>query len=203
MTAKVIKLNPRAQSHPPRRKKNSEVRSREYLTLDEVEALISAAKKVGRHGHRDATMILIAFRHGLRVSELVALTWDQLDLKQGHLHVNRLKNGTPSTHPVRGREMRALRRLQKEYAGPYLFISELGGPLTVSSVQKIVARAGKLAQLPFPVHPHQLRHACGYYLANQGHDTRAIQHYLGHKQITHTVRYTELSSTRFRDFWCD
>ena len=94
---------------PPPRRRNSEVRSREYLTPDEIERLMAAAKSLGRHGHRDATLILLAYRHGLRVSELVALRWDMVDLKQGLLHVTRLKNGVPSVHPLRGPELRALR----------------------------------------------------------------------------------------------
>ena len=189
---------------PPRRVPNAAVRSREYLTPDEVEGLIKAAKNIGRHGHRDAALILLAYRHGFRVSELIALRWDQIDLKQGLLHVNRLKNGTPSNHPIRGPEIRALRRLQREYPEtPYVFVTERTGPLTPSTVRKIVARAGREAKLPFPVHPHMLRHACGYKLANDGHDTRAIQHYLGHRNITHTVRYTELAADRFNGFWQD
>jgi type 1 fimbriae regulatory protein FimB/type 1 fimbriae regulatory protein FimE len=189
---------------PPRRVPNAERRSREYLTEAEVEKLIAAAEKLGRHGHRDATMLLLAYRHGLRVSELVALRWDQVDLAQGLLHVRRVKNGTPSTHPIRGRELRALRRLQREYPElSYIFAGERKGPLTASSVRKIVARAGVAAEIGFPVHPHQLRHGTGFFLANSGQDTRAIQNYLGHKNITHTVRYTELSSERFKNFWQD
>ena len=212
MTATVVSL-PRSRATrpdyvngnlPPKRVPNSAVRSREYLTPDEVEELIKAAKNIGRHGHRDAALILLAYRHGFRVSELIALRWDQIDLKQGLLHVNRLKNGTPSNHPIRGPEIRALRRLQREYSEtPYVFVTERKGPLTPSTVRKIVARAGREAKLPFPAHPHMLRHACGYKLANDGHDTRAIQHYLGHKNITHTVRYTELAADRFNDFWRD
>jgi len=189
---------------PPTRRKNSEARSREFLTPDEVERLLTAAKSVGRHTQRDATLILLAYRHGLRVSELVALRWDMVDLKQGLLHVSRLKNGTASTHPIRGPEIRALRRLQRDYPDtPYLFVTERGGPLTTSTVRKIIARAGKAAKIGLAVHPHMLRHSTGYKLANDGHDTRAIQHYLGHKNIQHTVRYTELSANRFRDFWND
>ncbi len=189
---------------PPPRRKNSEARSREFLTPDEVERLITAAKSVGRHRRRDATLILLAYRHGLRVSELVALRWDMVDLKQGLLHVNRLKNGTASTHPIRGPEIRSLRRLQRDYPDtPYLFVTERKGPLTTSTVRKIIARAGDHAEIGFPVHPHMLRHSTGYKLANDGHDTRSIQHYLGHKNIQHTVRYTELSANRFRDFWKD
>jgi type 1 fimbriae regulatory protein FimB/type 1 fimbriae regulatory protein FimE len=188
---------------PPKRQRNKELRSREYLIADEIDRLIAAAGRVGRHRHRDKTMILLAYRHGLRVSELVSLRWDQVDLKQGHLHVQRLKNGTPSTHPIRGPEIRALRRLKREYSGPYVFVTERGGPLTPSTVQKMVARAGQKAELPFPVHPHMLRHACGFKLANDGHDTRTLQHYLGHKQISHTTRYTELAADRFNSFWQD
>jgi len=188
---------------PPARQKNADRRSREHLTPEEVEKLMKAAGATGRHGHRDATLLLIAYRHGLRVSELVALRWDQIDLKQGLLHVNRLKNGVPSTHPIRGPELRALRRLQKAYEGPYVFSTERKGPMTTSTVRKLIARAGEQAKLPFPVHPHMLRHACGYKLANEGHDTRALQHYLGHKNIQHTVRYTELAPERFKNFWRD
>ena len=189
---------------PPPRRKNSEVRSREHLTSDEVDKLISTARSLGRHGHRDATLILLAYRHGLRVSELVALRWDMVDLKQGLLHVSRLKNGVTSTHPVRGPELRALRRLQRDYPDtPYLFVTERKGPLTTSTVRKILSRAGEHAKIGFPVHPHMLRHSTGYKLANDGHDTRAIQHYLGHKNIQHNVRYTELAANRFKDFWRD
>jgi len=188
---------------PPLRKTNKESRSREYLTPDEVDRLMVAAKSVGRHAHRDATLILMAYRHGLRVSELVALRWDMVDLKQGLLHVARLKNGVESVHPIRGPELRALRKLQREYSSAYLFVTERKGPLTTSTVRKIIARAGEKAKIGLPVHPHMLRHSTGYKLANDGHDTRAIQHYLGHKNIQHTVRYTELAANRFKDFWKD
>lgn len=202
--ARSIRREPAKRMKPPKRRRNAAVRSREYLTSDEVGKLITAAKGVGRHGHRDATLILIAFRHGLRVGELVALRWDQVDLKQGLLHVRRSKNGSPSTHPIRGPEIRALRRLRRESMDfPYVFSTERKGPMTESNVRKIVGRAGREAALPFPTHPHMLRHACGYKLANDGHDTRAIQHYLGHRNIVHTVRYTELAPDRFKGFWND
>ncbi len=187
---------------PPRRVTNAERRSREYLTPSEIEDLITAASKLGRHRHRDKSLILIGYRHGLRVSELIALRWDMVDLKQGRIHVTRLKGGSDSVHPLRGPEIRALRRLQRDYDSPYVFCSERRGPLTASSVRKLVARAGEKAGL-VNVHPHMLRHSCGYFLANRGIDTRAIQAYLGHRNITHTVRYTELSDQRFRDFWRD
>jgi type 1 fimbriae regulatory protein FimE len=183
---------------------NVSLRPREYLTPSEVTALIEAARKVGRHGQRDATLLLLAYRHGLRVSELVGLQWSQVDLKAATLHVSRLKNGMDSSHPLRGTELRALRgQLRDNPSSPYVFLSERGAPLTPNAIRKLVQRAGTLSGLPFPAHPHMLRHACGYKLANEGHDTRAIQHYLGHKNIQHTVRYTEMSPTRFRDFWRD
>ena len=187
-----------------KRAPNAELRPREYLTPDEVRRLIDHAGRLGRHGTRDAALLTLAYRHGLRVSELVALRWDMVDLKHGLLHVSRLKNGIASVHPLRGPELRALRKLAREYPETsYVFVTERKGPLTSDTVRKLVVRAGRAAGIGFPVHPHMLRHACGYKLANDGHDTRAIQHYLGHKNIQHTVRYTELSPTRFRDFWRD
>ena len=127
-----------------------------------------------------------------------------VDLKQGLLHVSRLKNGVNSTHPLRGPVIRALRKLGRDYPDtPYIFVTERRGPLTTSAVRKIVARAGESAKIGMPIHPHMLRHSTGYKLANDGHDTRAIQHYLGHRNIQHTVRYTELASGRFNDFWQD
>lgn len=204
--SKVVKLfgDEKKRRSSPNQKKYKEVRSREHLTPDEVSLMIAAAKKTGRHGPRDGTLIMLMYRHGLRVGEAIALRWDQADLKAGTLHVNRLKRGNPATHPLRGPELRALRQLQREYTqSPYLFVSERGGPMSANAINKIVARAGVVAELPFPVHPHMLRHACGYYLANKGFDTRAIQAYLGHRNIQHTVRYTELAPGRFKDFWDD
>ena len=127
-----------------------------------------------------------------------------IDLKQGLMHVSRLKNGVNSTHPLRGVELRALRKLKRDYKDtPYLFETERKGPLTASAVRKIIARAGEIAELGLSVHPHMLSHSTGYKLANDGHDNRAIQHYSGHRNIQHTVRYTELSAGRFNDFWTD
>ena len=184
---------------PPRRVPNADILTREYLTEPEVERLIAAAK-ANRNGQRDATMILIAFRHGLRAAELVDLRWDQVDLgRNACLHVRRVKNGIATTHPLQGDEMRAMRALKRE--STFVFVSERGTPFSKAGFAKMVARLGRQAKFKFGVHPHMLRHACGYALANRGHDTRALQAYLGHKNIQHTVRYTELSPTRFRDFW--
>ena len=108
---------------------NRPVRPREYLTEREIEKLIKAAGE-NRWGHRDATAILIAYRHGLRASELVALRWDDIDFQTGKLHVRRAKGGTASVHPIGGRELRALRRLKRETpASIYVFVSERLAPL--------------------------------------------------------------------------
>jgi integrase len=188
-------------------KTNAAMRPREHLTPAEVDRLLKAAGSVGRYGHRDATLLLVAYRHGLRVSELVALEWHQVDFKAGVLQVVRRKSGTPSTHPLRGPEIRALRRLHREqqdgHGGTYVFTTERGGPMTADNVRRLMRRAGELAGLPWPVHPHVLRHSCGYKLANDGHDTRALAHWLGHRNIQNTMRYTELAPGRFKDFWRD
>lgn len=170
----------------------------------EVELMIRVARKIGRHGIRDSGIILLMFRHGLRTAELVALKWSSVDLKDGYIHIHRVKHGHDSVHPLQAPELRALRQIQRDYPEtPYVFVSEQKAPLSTRTVRHLVARAGKQAGIPFPVHPHQLRHACGYYLASRGHDTRAIQDYLGHKNIHHTIRYTQMSPERFENFWAD
>jgi integrase len=157
-----------------------------------VDCLQDAARKHSRYGHRDATAILIAYRHGLRASELCELTWNMIELDSGRIHVRRDKNGVDSTHPLTG-------KMQSRF----VFNTERGGPVTRAWFLKMVRRTGELAKLPFPIHPHMLRHACGFKLANDGVDTRALQHFLGHRNIAHTVRYIELRSDRFDGFWKD
>jgi type 1 fimbriae regulatory protein FimB/type 1 fimbriae regulatory protein FimE len=199
---KVVTPTAKKRTVTPKRRPNDGLRTRECLTEAEVEKLVNAAQG-NRHGHRDGTMVVVAYRHGLRVSELVDLRWDQIDFPTATLHVRRVKSGTPSVHPIVGDELRALRRLQREQdpKSPFVFTSERGAPFTTAGVARMVERAGIEAKLAFKVHPHMLRHACGYALANRGHDTRALQAFLGHKNIQHTVRYTELSPTRFKNFW--
>jgi|HubBroStandDraft_6_1064221.scaffolds.fasta_scaffold277374_1 integrase len=206
MTKSILKLvapNSEIRTVTPRRPKNSDVRTREHLTPSEVSDLMEAARG-NRYGHRDATMILMAYRHGLRVAELCDLRWDQVDFKGAVLHVRRVKNGTPSTHPIQGDELRALRRLQRESeASPFVFVSERGSPFTTAGFARMLERAAGSAGLKIKSHPHMLRHACGYALANKGHDTRAIQGWLGHRSITSTAVYTALAPNRFKDFWRD
>src|SRR6476646_10342756 len=183
---------------PPKRRRNAEVRSREYLTEAEVNRLISAAGE-DRNGHRDATMILVAYRHGLRAGELVTLRWDAIDFAHGRLHVSRLKGSSESVHPLSGRELRALRRLKRdqEPASPFIFTSERGSPFTTAGFRTMVARRGVAAHFDLPVPPHRRRHGCGYKPANGGVAPRSRQAYLGHKNTPHTVRYPELAPTRF------
>jgi integrase len=167
----------------PRRKPNAELRCREYLTEAEIEKLMKAARG-NRYGHRDDSMILVAFRHGFRASELVDLRWDQVDFDTATMAVRRAKRGTPATHPICGDESRALRKLQRdqEPKSPFVFTSERGSPFTTAGFARLVERASAAAAFKFKAHPHMLRHACGFALANQGHDTRALQGLSGPSQ---------------------
>jgi len=176
MTAHLRLITPNNENRSvPVRPPNSELRTREYLTPKEVEKLIKAAKDV-RWGHRDATLVLVAVRHGLRASEICDLEWSQVEFgRSPSLHVRRAKNGKPSVHPLRGDEVRALRRLHAETKGNFVFETERSGPFTPDAVNRQIKRLGERAGLDFPVHAHMLRHGCGYALANAGHDTRAIQ----------------------------
>lgn len=184
----------------PTRRPNAELRPREHLTQREVERLIETAKG-NRWGQRDSTMVLIAFRHGLRASELVGLQWSDIEFESGTLHLRRAKGGATSTHPLLGDELRALRALKREAQSPFVFVSERGAPFSTSGLAKLVERVGVEAKLPFKVHPHMLRHATGFALANKGTDTRTLQAYLGHRSIQSTVRYTELAPGRFKNIW--
>jgi integrase len=172
---------------------------RKYLSPDEARRVIDAAGQVGRLGTRDKLLLTLMFRHGLRVSEAVDLRWTDFDLeapKGRPFHVRRLKGSKDSVHTLEPDTVRMLKRHQAEADGPYVFRSERGGPMSVDAVQVIVRRAGQQAGLRFAVHPHMLRHACGFALAEQATDTRLIQDYLGHKDIKNTVVYTETSQRR-------
>jgi type 1 fimbriae regulatory protein FimB/type 1 fimbriae regulatory protein FimE len=184
----------------PLRRPNAELRPREHLTEREVGLLIKAAGG-NRHGQRDSTMLLIAFRHGLRASELCSLQWSDVEFETGTLHLRRAKGGSVTTHPLLGDELRALRVLKREAKSPFIFVSERGAPFSTAGLAKLIERAGIEAKLPFKCHPHMLRHSTGYALANKGTDTRTLQAYLGHRSIQSTVRYTELAPGRFKNLW--
>jgi type 1 fimbriae regulatory protein FimB len=180
--------------------------AKNFLTENEMKKFLEAARK-GRHGVRDFCLMLTAYRHGLRVSELIDIRLKDLDFDSARIYVRRLK-GSLSTHqPIEGDELRSIRawlKIRENYpnaSSNYLFLSERG-PLTRQAVNYLVEQIGKRAKLNFKVNPHMLRHSTGcYYLANKGCDTRLIQDYLGHRNITHTVRYTRTSAHRFEGLW--
>ena len=180
-------------------------RGKDFLTDAEMHRFLEAARH-GRHGVRDYLLMLMTYRHGLRVSEVVDLRLKDLDLDTGRMYVRR-KKGSLSTHqPLEGDEVRALRAWLRERAqrtdarSSYLFLSERG-PMTRQAVNYLAKETGRRAKLRFHVHPHMLRHSTGYYLANRGYDTRLVQDYLGHKNIMHTVRYTRTAAIRFEGLW--
>lgn len=190
---------------PPKRRSNASVRTREHLTEREVEQLIAAARGDDgrRYGHRDATMILLAFRHALRVGELVNVRWSDIDFKSARLHVHRLKGSISGVHPLEGDELRALRKLRTDNpGGEFVFVTERGAPFTTSGFRKLLTRLAQDAGMgSLKVHPHALRHATGFTLVNKGLDTRTLQAYMGHSQIANTVRYTALDANRFKGLW--
>jgi type 1 fimbriae regulatory protein FimB len=178
---------------------------RKHLTGREFDHLLGAVKG-SRNEARDRCLLLLMFRHGLRVSEACGLKLDQVDTESRVLHVARLKGGLSTTHPLRLDELRAIKawlteRARMKPAGKSFFVSEQRTPLHRSTVNLALTKYGKRAALPLAVHPHMLRHACGYALADQGADTRLIQDYLGHRNIQHTVRYTATNPARFERLW--
>jgi type 1 fimbriae regulatory protein FimB/type 1 fimbriae regulatory protein FimE len=177
-------------------------RPRKWLLEHEVELMIRAARR-NRHGERDAALILMAYRHGLRVSELIGLRWDDIDFSTGRLHVRRRKQSLDSVHPLHARELRTLRALQRNASTRFVFQSERGMPMSKRNAQHLIEQAGREAKLGFPVCAHMLRHGCGFKLANGGRTTRDIQAYLGHANLNNVEIYTQLTADRFDDFFRD
>lgn len=196
--ASLTKNDARLQETPEFRKPtNSERRSREYLDEDEMQRLLASAKKSHRHAARNHALVLTSYRHGLRVSEASGLRWRDVDLRGNRIHIHRLKGSISGVHPIYDEEIRALKRLQRDGKPTFVFESERGTNLSPSGIRQLVAGLGRDAGFDFLLHPHMLRHSCGYYLANRGWDTRTIQEWLGHKSIACTVLYTQLSPHRF------
>lgn len=180
-------------------------KNRYFLTKKEIEQLLQQASSYGKNKKRNTCMLLLCYFHGLRVSELLGLKLSDFDFNSGVLYVRRLKNGFSAAHPVNSRALQALMLwISERNKSPistnstYLFPSVKGEMLTRQTIYLMFQRYGELAGLDIKVHPHMLRHACGYELANKGMDTRLIQDYLGHRNISHTVRYTASNPERFR-----
>jgi type 1 fimbriae regulatory protein FimB len=180
---------------------NDHERSKDFLSEKEMERLIDSARK-NRHGIRDHLLLLLMYRHGLRVSEAITLKVADMDLDHARLWVRRLKGGLSVEHPLTGDELRSIKRYLsvRKSSLPWLFLSEREHPLSRQAVNYLVGQAGERAGLG-NISPHMLRHSCGFTLANKGYDLRLIQDYLGHRDPKHTVRYTRVAAYRFETLW--
>ena len=198
---KTAPLDRRNVKSGPATTTDAHERSKDFLSETVIGALLDAAK-VGRYGIRDHLLILAMYRHGLRVNKAIELRRDDVDLDHARLWVRRLKNGLAVEHPIVGDELRAIKRHigNRTDVLPWLFLSERKQPLTRQSVNYLIATAAERAEL-LPVHPHMLRHSCGFYLANRGYDLRLIQDYLGHRDPKHTAHYTRVAGSRFEGLW--
>jgi integrase len=171
-----------------------------YITQDQVEALIKSARQ-NRNGLRDALMISMAYHHGLRVSELVALRWNDVNFKANDIAINRRKNGRSNRQPLDPRDQRNLKALYRERrSDEWIFTSERGTQMATDSFASQLKAAAERAGIP-NVHPHALRHACGHALAVKGRETRLLGEWLGHRNLNNTALYTDGVSARFRGMW--
>ena len=192
-------------SPPPKNYgKNEDKRGREYLWEEEVESLIEAVRKRTIHPDRNEAIILLMFRHALCVWDLIHMKWSDVDLKYALFHIKRKKGSIDSVHSLSMREVRLLKLLkEKDTKNEHVFLSKIGKPFTGYMIHAIITKAGKNAKLPLSVHPHMLRHSCGFYLAKRGLDTKAIQLYMGHREIANTAIYTQVDPHSFLGLWDD
>ncbi len=176
---------------------NDEARGRKYLTRDEVRRLVKQARK-NRHGARDALMIRMAFEHGLRVSELVSIKWQHINMDAGDISIERSKGSISGTHPLQGQTLRELRKMGRVTGRSqgFVFVNERGSPVSVDGFRKTLHRLSE-GVLGVLWNPHALRHACGYHLINEGVDIRTVQQYMGHANIQNTIAYTALTGRQF------
>lgn len=186
-----------------RQKRNSQElrQGREYLLQEEIDKLLNAAKQTMK-GVRDYTLLLLMYYHGLRISEACRLRWSNINFDHATIWVSRSKGSISGTHPLSGTELRNLRKLKSQCGNsPYLFLLKEGVPISEHGIRKLIERLGIRAGLEIPIHPHMMRHSCGYKLINEGRDLRLVQTWLGHANISNTVRYTALAPNQFKDFW--
>lgn len=180
-----------ARKKPPNKRKNIETRPREYLTPQEVILLVDDARRINRHGFRNAAIIVLMYRHALRVSELTKLKWNDVDLEHGRLYVRRINRGISAMHDLGNDEIQILQQLRA--AAPsratYVFISQRNTTLTTRTVHNIITTAAQSAGIGFSVHPHMLRHSRAYELKSNGADAKTIQLYLGHRNLQSTHLY--------------
>ncbi len=187
-------------------KNNSDIKKRNFLTQNEIESLLNAANS-GPHAARNYCLTLLCFIHSFRASEICRLRISDIDLRSKCIYIHRLKKGFSTTHPLLNKEIQALKRwldIRDEYpqsTSEWLFLSRKGNPLSRQQFYQIISASGDQAGLPLEIHPHMLRHSCGFALANMGIDTRLIQDYLGHRNIRHTVWYTASNAGRFYGIW--
>lgn len=187
-------------------KNNSDIKKRNFLTQNEIESLLNAANS-GPHAARNYCLTLLCFIHGFRASEICRLRISDIDLRSKCIYIHRLKKGFSTTHPLLNKEIQALKGwldIRDEYpqsTSEWLFLSRKGNPLSRQQFYQIISASGDQAGLPLEIHPHMLRHSCGFALANMGIDTRLIQDYLGHRNIRHTVWYTASNAGRFYGIW--
>ena len=187
-------------------KNNRDIKKRNFLTQNEIESLLNAANS-GPHAARNYCLTLLCFIHGFRASEICRLRISDIDLRSKCIYIHRLKKGFSTTHPLLNKEIQALKRwldIRDEYpqsTSEWLFLSRKGNPLSRQQFYQIISASGDQAGLPLEIHPHMLRHSCGFALANMGIDTRLIQDYLGHRNIRHTVWYTASNAGRFYGIW--
>ena len=193
----------KVESSPKASPVDAHERMRDYLSEEEFALLLRGTLR-SRYRWRNAAMLMLTFYHGLRVTELCRLRRQDVDLTHGRIWIQRLKGSLSTEQPLHAEELRTLKRYLKQRGNvqlPWLFLNERGDQFTRSAINYLVGITGVRAGLPFHVHPHMLRHGCGYALANRGYDLRVIQDYLGHRDPKHTTRYTRTAAHRFEGLW--
>ena len=183
---------------------NAHEKPKDFLTINEIRILADAVIKT-RSPLRNRLIIMMMFMHGLRVSELINITINDIDFDNARLWVNRLKGGLSTEHPIDRKLFKNILRYRNYHritfpANPIFFQNESGQPLTRQGVSYLIKTVSAIASIP-NVHPHTLRHSCGFYLANKGYDLRLIQDYLGHRDPKHTAIYTRTAAKRFENLF--